>query len=114
MISRAHRFHGHKAVSSVRGDVIHGRVLSLRFRKNKQQDYRLAVVVSKKTASTAVVRNRIRRRIFEAVRVSGRVNLTPIDMVIYVKTNALAEVSSTELNEEIISIIKKALKRLPK
>ena len=114
MISRAHRFHGHRAVSSVRGEVVHGRVLSLRFRKNKGPDYRLAVVVSKKTAPTAVSRNRIRRRIFEAVRVSGRVNLTPIDMVIYVKTEALAEVPTEELNKEITSLIKKALKQLPK
>ncbi len=112
MIRRANRFHGHHSVSRLRGVVIHGTYLSLRFEKNKKQDYRLAVVVSKKIASSAVVRNRIRRRLYEIVRVQRRVENTPLDMVLYVKTADAATIPSERLSAEVANLTKKALARL--
>jgi len=109
MIGRANRFHGHRSVSNVRGEVAHGRLMSIRFCKNKKQDYRLAVVVSKKIAPTAVARNRIRRRIFEIVRTEGGLAGKPIDLIIYAKTDAIAELDSTDLGKEVLSLTKKAL-----
>ena len=44
--------------------------MSLVFCENTKGFTRVAVVVSKKVAKTAVERNRIRRRIYEAVRVN--------------------------------------------
>ncbi|MCA9323599.1 ribonuclease P protein component [Candidatus Saccharibacteria bacterium] len=112
MIRRANRFHGHHSVSKVRGDVLHGRFLSLRFAPNKKHDYRLAVVVSKKVASKAVTRNRIRRRVFELVRSQGRVTNTPIDAIFYAKTADIASISAQDLADEVLSLTKKALSRL--
>lgn len=109
MIRRANRFHGHHSVMKVRGSVAHGKVLSFRYAKNRGPNYRLAVVVSKKVASHAVTRNRIRRRIFELVRTQGRVNNTPLDLVIYVKTAEVAKLAHNELDSEIASLTKKAL-----
>ncbi len=112
MIRRANRFHGHNSVSRLRGDVVHGKYLSLRFANNKEHDYRLAVVVSKKTSAKAVVRNRVRRRLFEIVRTQKRVDNTPLDMVLYVKTADVAVMGAEELAQEVATLTKKALSRL--
>lgn len=114
MISRDNRFHGHRAVSGVRGTVIHSRLLTLRVAINKKQDYRLAVVVSKKVAASAVARNRMRRRIFEIIRTQKRVNNLPLDLVIYIKTDAVSEISAKDLEKEVLSLSKKALATLPR
>lgn len=113
MIGRTNRFHGHRAVSSVRGSVVHGRLMSIRVAKNKKDDYRLAVVVSKKTAPHAVTRNRIRRRIFEQIRTQKRVNNLPIDLVVYVKTDAVEHIPTEDLTKEISALTKKSLRLLP-
>ena len=109
MIGRANRFHGHRSVSNVHGEVAHGRLMSIRYTKNKKQDYRLAVVVSKKIAPSAVVRNRIRRRLFELVRTDGKLSGKTIDVIIYAKTDAIAEMEISDLNREVLSLTKKAL-----
>jgi ribonuclease P protein component len=109
VIGKANRFHGHRSVSNVRGEVAHGRLMSIRFSKNKKSDYRLAVVVSKKIAPTAVMRNRIRRRIFELVRTEKRLAGQPIDVIIYAKTSAIGEMAYEDLIKEVSSLTKKAL-----
>ena len=109
MIGKANRFHGHRAVSQVRGEVAHGRLMSIRFSKNKKSDYRVAVVVSKKIAPSAVMRNRIRRRVFELVRTEKLLAGKPVDVIIYAKTSAIAEMDSVDLAKEVSSVTKKAL-----
>lgn len=112
MISRKNRFHGHNSVSRVRGPSAHSEILSIRYSSNKKKDYRLAVVVSKKVDNRAVVRNRIRRRIYESVRTQGRLNNLAIDVVFYVKDISIATVPNDKLNEEVAILTKKALKAL--
>ena len=71
MITRRHRFHGYGSLKGVyqRGKNLRGGLLSLKFvHRDPQKPYRLAVVVSRKVSKSAVVRNRIRRRIYEIVR----------------------------------------------
>ena len=109
MIRRKNRFHGHHSVSKVRGFVVHGKYFSLRCGQNKLGDYRLAVVVSKKVASSAVTRNKIRRRVYEQFRVQGRVANTPLDLIIYAKTAEPATLSSEALVDEVATLTKKAL-----
>lgn len=84
----------------------------MRYQKNKINDYRLAVVVSKKVAPKAVTRNRIRRRLFEQVRVQGRVSNLPVDLIIYVKTIDAALMESVDLSNEVASLTKKMLAQL--
>lgn len=112
MIARRNRFHGHKSVSRVRGPTIQSISLSFRFAKNTKADYRLAVVVSKKVASSAVTRNRIRRRVFEAVRTQKRLENLPVDLIIYVKTDAVARQDNASLQEEILQATTKIVARL--
>ncbi len=112
MIRRANRFHGHRAVGNVRGSLLHSRNFSVRYQKNKKSDYRLAVVVSKKTSPRAIVRNRIRRRIFEQIRSQGRLVSTPVDILIYVKNNEVAEQETAQLSNELADLTKKVLSQL--
>jgi ribonuclease P protein component len=81
MIGVAHRFHGYNSLRSVykRGQNVRGPLVSLRFAlRGPTRPYRVAVVVSRKVSKSAVVRNRIRRRIYEVVRRSDQAD-HPID-----------------------------------
>jgi len=78
---------------------------------NKRDDYRMAVVVSKKTEKSAVVRNRIRRRLYEAVRVDGCLAGQPYDVVFVVQNPSLAEMSATELSLQVSKATQKITDR---
>jgi len=112
VINRKNRFHGHRSVSRVRGSLDHYPTLSVRYAKNKKSDYRLAVVVSRKISKLAVVRNRIRRRIYETFRTQERLKGLGIDMVIYVKTSDVAEMPTKDLSDQILKLTKKAISSL--
>jgi ribonuclease P protein component len=71
MISRQHRFHGHgslkyvnKNANAVRSKWFVVKAVQNRFRPHS----RVAVVVSRKVHKRAVIRNRIRRRVYEVIR----------------------------------------------
>lgn len=81
MLRRVHRFSGRKALQYVYrvGKTVYGKGIGLRFAPNTAT-YRVAVVVSKKVHKSAVVRNRIRRRVYEVIRTV----CTPLDCGDYV------------------------------
>ena len=67
------RFHGRKAILGMysHAEIIRAKEIQLRYKpKHNKENYKTAVVVSKKVAKLAVVRNRIRRRIFEWIRLN--------------------------------------------
>lgn len=71
MIARTHRFHGFNALRHVygRGQTVRGPLVAVKYLANTKRDsYRAAVVVSRKVHKSAVVRNRIRRRMYEIIR----------------------------------------------
>lgn len=70
MLSKKYRFHSRGGVRYVyqKGKTVRGQKMSLVFVENTRGFTRVAVVVSKKVAKSAVKRNRIRRRIYEVVR----------------------------------------------
>lgn len=100
MIARRHRFHGYGSLRYVyqNGKTVRGPLTSLKFVENpKRKSYRLAIVVSKKVNKSAVVRNRIRRRLYEAVRRLEPLMTEPHDMVITVFNEQVAALSAAEL-----------------
>lgn len=110
MIGRANRFHGYGSLRYVyrNGQTVRGPHMSLRYSKNsKRQDYRLAVVVSKKINKSAVARNRMRRRIYEAFRTQA-IDVPPYDLVITVFQANLEELPTDELNKQISNLIEQA------
>lgn len=68
--------------------------------QNDTHNAKIAVVVSKKVHKSAVVRNRIRRRVFEMVRVH-KDNLVGFDLVIMVYAASVASMSAAKLQEMI-------------
>jgi len=111
MIRRAHRFHGYGSLRYVyqHGKTIRGPLCSLKFGQNdRRKEYRLAVVVSKKVSKSAVVRNRIRRQLYEAVRRLEAKITTPYDMVLTVFHEQVKELSGPEVDRLIRAQLRQA------
>ena len=111
MISRKNRFRGHASLNYVyrNGKTVRGPLCALKFTTNpKRNEYRLAVVVSKKVHKSAVVRNRIRRRLYEAVRQEAPDIKQPHDLVITVFNEQLATISAPELTKLVHAQLKQA------
>lgn len=67
-------------------------MFAVRFRPNPKRDgYRAAVVVSKKVSKSAVARNRIRRRLYEAIRLLDADISEPYDIVVNVFNDHVLE-----------------------
>ena len=111
MISRSHRFHGHNSLRYVyqSGKVVRGSFFSVKSVLNsRRSEYRLAVVVSKKISKSAVLRNRIRRRIYEQVRLLEPKINQPHDIVITVFSDQLAQLPAPQLQKQIQTQLKQA------
>jgi ribonuclease P protein component len=109
MIAFKHRFHRRKDVQHVQknGDNFRYGAMSLRRLPKHKDNYRVAVVVSKKVDKRAAVRNRIRRRIFELIRKQGRLN-EDYDLVVGVYENKYATMKPEKISAEVDGLLKKA------
>ncbi len=110
MIVRRHRFHGYGSLKTVysRGQSIRGNLLSLRFvARSSGRPYRVAVVVSRKVNKSAVVRNRIRRRLYEIVR-THELEVPPgTDVVFTVFSDILEDMEHSKLEALAIELLQK-------
>jgi ribonuclease P protein component len=110
MIGRAHRFHGYGSLKRAyqQGRSVRSSQVNLRFvARASDRPYRVAVVVSRKVNKSAVVRNRIRRRIYELVRQANNVPAAT-DLVFTVFSDQLAELDSAQLATTIADLLQKA------
>jgi ribonuclease P protein component len=111
MIAQKHRFHGHNKVDSVyrRGVTLRGSLLNLKYVPgNGSRPFRVAVVVSKKVHKSAVVRNRIRRRIYEIVREFDTATLIGSELVFIVYSDQLASLESARLKAGVGDLLQRA------
>ena len=111
MLSRRHRFHGLNSLNFVyrHGQTVRGPQLTLKYAVNDRRDaYRVAVVVSRKVEKSAVVRNRIRRRIYEAVRSQEAAIRQPYDLVFTVFGAQLAELDAGQLSRLVLGELQKS------
>jgi ribonuclease P protein component len=111
MISRRYRFHGHNSLQHVysRGKMVRGQSLALKYLSNpRRQHFRQAVVVSRKVSKSAVVRNRIRRLLYEVVRLLSSRFDGVYDMVLLVYDAALADLPAAKLALEVEKIYERA------
>jgi ribonuclease P protein component len=68
----------------------------------------VAVVVSRKVSKSAVVRNRIRRRVYEIVRRAD--NVPPsTDLIFTVFGEQVAELEATKLQATVAELLQKAI-----
>ena len=111
MITSTHRFHGYGSLRYIykNGSTVRGPLCSLKYIANpKRRSYRLSVVVNKKVNKSAVVRNRIRRRIYEAFRTREELLSGPHDLVITVFSDQILELSAAKLDQLLGAQLKQA------
>lgn len=104
MVSKQHRFHGYNKLTTVyrKGQTSRSYLMSLKYLKNpRQSTYRLAVVVSRKVHKSAVVRNRIRRRIFELYRLHAPQFTDDYDMIVTVFSEQIADMPADKLRDAV-------------
>jgi ribonuclease P protein component len=105
MIIRAHRFHGYNALRHAygRGQTVRGQLIAIKYLNNpRRTTYRAAVVVSRKVHKSAVVRGRIRRRIYEIIRGQEAYIDDPYDIIVTVFSDQLATMNAKELKNMIV------------
>lgn len=111
MIAKKFRFHGYGSLKFVysKGDSVRSRFIAMKFIKNtRRQDSRLAIVVSKKVTKKAPVRNRIRRRLYEAVRQRWPMILPGYDIVITVFDERVATIDTNQLQQYVDELLDQA------
>jgi ribonuclease P protein component len=111
MIARLHRFHGQSGLRAVyrHGQTTRSPHLSLKYlQRPAGRRYRVAIVVSRKVSKSAVVRNRIRRRLYEAVRAYHSGMSGEYDMVITVFNEQVAGIDASSLEKMVRSLLSKA------
>ena len=111
MIPKKNRFIGKKAIDRVYKTArpVRSDAFNIRVKKANIDGYRLAVVVSKKVSKSAVVRNRIRRRIFEHVRKnipSG--DIQGKEIIVTVFEGSAASIGAEDLSKRLNKLFNKA------
>ena len=101
MLSKKYRFHSRGGVKYVyqKGNTIRKPGISLVFCDNTKKYTRIAVVVSKKVEKTAVKRNRIRRRIYEALRINMDLVPKERDYIFVVYDKKIERIAFRELEK---------------
>ncbi len=111
MLAKGYRFHGYGSLKFLysKGRVVRSRFCNLKFISNPRRDSsRLAIVVAKKVSKKAPVRNRIRRRLYEAMRQHWPMLKPGHDLIITVFDSSMAEISSEELNRIVVELLTQA------
>ncbi|VAW27753.1 Ribonuclease P protein component [hydrothermal vent metagenome] len=111
MLAKKFRFHRQNDVRRVyrNGSSARSSHLSLKYLKqHSPSDNRVAVVVSKKVDKKAVIRNRIRRRVYEIIRNTWTDTKQGHDLVFTVHDKSIATIEHPELEAEIKKLLKKA------
>lgn len=110
MLSHRNRFHGHGSLRYLyrHGKSTRGRYIALKYNENERRVHsRFAVVVSKKIYKSAVKRNRIRRRIYEIIRLHNDRIQRPHDIALTVLDPQILVLPHDELQESIVCLLEK-------
>ncbi len=113
MLNSYFRFHSRGGVRYVysHGKTIRRPKISLVHCENQRGYQRFAVVVSKKVDKRAVVRNRIRRRVYEAIRLYRQQHNLDVakDFIFVIYSKDFAKSDFKELQKQIASLIRESM-----
>lgn len=111
MLSKTYRFHSRGGVRYVyqKGKTIRTPILSLIYTPNSRGFQRFGVVVSKKVLKSAVGRNRIRRRVYEAIRLELPEFSARQDSLFVVFNKNIATMPFRELRYAIHELLERSL-----
>ena len=110
MLKKKYRFHSRGGVRYVyqHGKTVRRQQIALVFAPNTKGYTRFAVVVSKKVEKSAVGRNRIRRRVYEALRLNFDTIPNKMDYVFVVYSTEVMRMPFRELEEKIGELIEES------
>lgn len=111
MLSRENRFRGFRSLRYVqkKGNQIRGQLAAVRYVLNdRRTQYRATVTVSRKVSKSAVVRNRIRRRVYEVLRSLSQNMNEPYDIVVTIFSEQMATMPQADLELAVKSLLKQA------
>ena len=110
MLSKKYRFHSRGGVKYTykHGKTVRRPGASLVFCDNTRGFTRVAVVVSKKVEKTAVGRNRIRRRVYEALRVNFDLVPKERDYIFVIYSPEVLTMSFRELEKLLGELVAEA------
>lgn len=111
MISSLFRFHGHNSLRYVysNGKAVRSQLFTVKYVTNSHRKHpRFSVVVSKKVIKSAVGRNRIRRRLYEYLRLNTEKLSGVYDIVIICTSAELRTLPYAEISEGLDQLFSKA------
>lgn len=111
MLSKKYRFHSRGGVKYTyhNGRTLRRPNISLVFNANSRGFQRFAVVVSKKVLKSAVGRNRIRRRVYEAIRLELPDYPPKNDCIFIIYSKDFMTLPFPQLRHEVRSLLQKSM-----
>lgn len=107
MIASKYRFHGHGSLKFLykNGQAVRSRYFTVRYITNpRRQQPRFAVVISKKVHKSAVGRNRIRRQVYEHLRVDVLPRVKNVDIAVIVTNGEALSLAPGDLKSSLDAI----------
>lgn len=117
MLAREFRFHGHGSLNYLHrnGRSVRHTLMLIKYVPNKYRgSVRASVSVGKKVSKKAVVRNRIRRRIYEVLRKNWDHIMSHNDFIVTVFSADVAVMPTDELERIVVRLLKQAKLYQPK
>lgn len=110
MLASKYRFHSRGGVKYTyqKGKTIRTPKFSLVFTPNQRGKQRFAVVISKKVIKSAVGRNRVRRRVYEAIRLNLAEISESNDYIFIVFSKDLKTMDFTEIEKLVLKLAEQA------
>ena len=110
MLASKYRFHSRGGVKYTyqKGKTIRTPKFSLVFAPNQHGKQRFAVVISKKVIKSAVGRNRVRRRVYEAIRLNLAEIPESYDYIFIVFSKDLKTMDFTEIEKLVLKLAEQA------
>ena len=110
MLNKKYRFHFRGGVRYVyqKGKTVRTPKMSLVFAENSRGFTRVAVVISKKVIKSAVGRNRVRRRVYEALRVNFEYLPPKTDYVFVIFSKDVATMPFSDLEKALGDLVAEA------
>jgi ribonuclease P protein component len=116
MISSLFRFHGHNSLRYVysKGKAVRSQWFTVKYVRNTHRSHpRFSVVVSKKVIKSAVGRNRIRRRLYEYLRIHTDALTETYDIVIICTSAEIRSAPHSQIVEQLDQLFHKANLYIP-
>ncbi len=111
MISSLYRFHGHGSLRYVysKGKAVRSPLFTVKYVENTRRKHpRFSVVVSKKVIKSAVGRNRIRRRLYEYLRMHQSELRSVHDIVVICTSAELRTLPYATIDQQLSALFEKA------